>query len=165
MTTPFISRFFGLLVSIALVSNSFAQENSIRNLQPVLTNGTYIKVYENIRSEFQKIFANAENVSWYTIDKNFLAKFFIDGLEKRALFNPKGKLIYEMSYGKEKHLPADIRKNVKRSYVEYAITSATLVEESNRSIWVINLEDEFGYAIVRVENNELEEVKKYLKVK
>ena len=60
-------------------------------------------------------------------------------------------------------MPVHIRKEIKRAYVEFNITSATLVEEANRSIWVINLEDESHYVIARVENNEIEEVKKYVK--
>lgn len=165
MTTSIAVRISGFLASIFIVSNSFAQPSTIKNLQPVLNNASNIKIYENVVDEFQKRFANAENVQWEKNQKNFLAKFSVGDLQKRALLNPKGGLIYEISYGREKHLPVKTRKDVKRNYVEFLITSATLVEEANRKIWVINLEDDAQYVIVRVENDEIEEVRQYFKAK
>lgn len=165
MTTSFFSRISGLLAFIFIMSSSLAQPSTVKNLQPALTNSPSFKIYENVVEEFEKKFTNAENVRWEKNKKNFLAKFSLGGLDKRALFNPKGLMIYEISYGKEKHLPTGIRKEVKKNYVEFLITSAILVNEANRSIWVINLEDDSHYVTVRVENDEIEEVKKYLKSK
>jgi hypothetical protein len=118
-------------------------------------------VYENVLTEFQKHFANAENVRWYNIDRDYLAKFTIGSMEHRALLNRRGNLLYKISYGKEKHLPANIRKSIKSNYVEFLITAATLVEEANRNIWVINLEDNTHYVTIRVEDSEIEEIRKY----
>jgi hypothetical protein len=165
MTTSFFIRISGFLILIFFVSISFAQPSSVKNLQPTLSNSNNVKIYENVVDEFEKIFGNAEDVRWEKVQKNFLAKFSIGGQQKRALFNPRGTKLYEISYGKEKDLPTKIRKDVKRTYVEYLITSATLVNEANRSIWVINLEDEEHYVIVRIENDEIEEVRKYVKSK
>jgi len=165
MTTQFNSRFFGLIASILIVSNSFAQLSAVENLQPALNNSPSVKTYENVVDKFQKIFVSAGNVRWEKIQKNFLAKFSVGDLEKRALLNPKGQLIYEISYGKEKHLPVEIRKAVKRMYVEFVISSAVKVEEDNRTVWVIYLEDDESFASIRVENNEMEETQKYAKIK
>jgi hypothetical protein len=165
MTTSASLRIFGLLALIFVVSSSFAQPSTVKNLQPTLSNSTNIKIYKNVVEEFEKKFGTAENVRWEKHQKNFLAKFSVEGQDKRVLFNPRGIVIYEISYGKESHLPTKIRKHVKRNYVEFLITSATLVNEASRSIWVINLEDDQHYVIVRVENDEIEEVKKYFKSK
>lgn len=145
------------------MSNSFAQQTSIKSVQPVLTNSTYSKVYENVLTEFQRHFPNAEDVQWYNIKKDYLARFSIDDLEYRALLDRKGNLLYKITYGREKHLPANIRKDIKRNYVEFLITLAVFVEEDNRKIWIINLEDDSEHVIVRVENDEIEEVQKYRK--
>lgn len=165
MTTQFKFRIAGLFAAMFIMVSAFAQPSTVKNLQPALNTSSDIKIYENVAEAFQKIFANAENVRWDKVQNNYLAKFSIGDVEKRALLTSKGQLIYEITYGKEKHLPVDIRKNVKRNYVEFNITSAVLVEEANRSIWVINLEDDKHFVIARVENNEIEEVKKYMKMK
>lgn len=163
MTTRSISRFCGLLTSLFIVTCSFAQPTVFKNLRPVLINNTYIKVYENVLTEFQKLFAGAENVSWYNIGKDFLAKFSIGDQNYRVLLSRKGMLLYKITYGTEKHLPVHIRKMAKRMYVEFLIDSATLVEQANRKIWVIGLEDETNHVIIRVENDEIEEINKYKK--
>jgi hypothetical protein len=157
-----ISRLSGLLLLTLFVSNSFAQSSNIGNLQ---ANSDHIQVYENILSKFQKHFVTAENVSWEKVRNNFLAKFVIGDVKHRVLLSPKGRIIYNIGYGKEKHLPVDIRKEVKRSYIEFLITSAILVEQDNRHIWIIDLEDDSTYVTVRVENDEIEEVRTYRKTR
>ena len=165
MTTQITYPFCGLLASILLISNSFAQTSDFSNLQPVLVKGTYDKVYKNILDGFHKQFENAQNVKWFKRDKNFLVNFFMDDQIHTALLNPKADLIYQISYGKEKHLPVDIRKAVNRWYLEYSITSVTKFQVEGRSIWVIQIEDDTNFVVVRIENDELEEVKKYRKSK
>ena len=164
MTTKINFRFAGLLFFLFIAGSSFAQ-TSIKNIQPVITNNSYAKVYENVKNDFDKVFPKAENVVWDNVGKNFLAKFSIGNVNYRALLNPKGHLIYKNTYGNEKLLPTYLRKNVKSNYVEYQITAVALVEEAGRSIWVINLEDETNYVIARVENDEIEQVRQYMKTK
>lgn len=164
MTTKINLRIPGLILALFIAGNSLAQ-TSFNKFQSVVTSKPYPKIYENIKTEFEKMFSGSENVSWQAVGKNYLAKFSMGDVQKHALLNPKGQLMYEITFGTEKHLPAAIRKNVKRNYVEYKITKATFVEEANRKIWVINLEDDASYVIVRVEDDDLEEVKTYTKTK
>jgi hypothetical protein len=163
MTTQIKFRFVGLLAFLFTVSNSFSQSSNVENLQFSLRNISYDKTYSSVLTNFHKHFSDAANVSWYHVKKDFGAKFTINDLRYRVLFNKKGKLVYKITYGKEKHLPVEIRKAVKREYVEFRITAASLVEEANRSVWVIHLEDDWEYVIVRVENNEIDENMKYKK--
>ena len=165
MTTQIKFRFIGLLASLFIISNSFSQLSNVENLQSSFANISYDKDYTNVQTEFQKLFSNAENISWYNVKKNFGATFTINDLRYRVLLNQKGKLMFKITYGKEKHLPPDIRKMVKRYYVEFFIKAASLVEEADRKIWVINLEDDSKYVIVRVEDNEIAENMNYKKQK
>jgi hypothetical protein len=137
--------------------------SNVGNVQPLLTSFSFDKVYTNVQSEFYKLFNNAENVRWNIINRNYGVTFGINDLRYRVLLNPKGKLIYKITYGKEKQLPKEIRKMVKGRYVEFIITAVSLVEEADRKIWVINLEDDSEYVIARVENNEIGENMRYTK--
>ena len=156
-------RIIALLALLFVAGNSFAQTANVETLPFSLRNVSYDKSYSNVLASFYKLFSNAENVSWYNVEKNFGAKFTMNNLRYRVLFNKKGNLVYKITYGTEKHLPVAIRKAVKREYVEFRITAASLVEEANRSIWVIHLEDEWEYVIVRVEHSEINENAKYKK--
>lgn len=162
MKTKINLRISALLFALFIAGNSMAQ-TSLNNFRSVVTSKPYPKVYENVKTEFEKLFPASENLRWETVGKNFLAKFSTGDVRKHALLNPKGQLVYQITFGTEKHLPTSIRKNVKRNYVEYKITAASFIEEANRKIWVINLEDDTSYVIVRVEDEELEEVRSYTK--
>ena len=164
MLTKISFRFIALLLSAFIASTSFAQ-TSVKWFQIVSPNNSDVRVYDNVQAEFEKKFSNAEDVVWDNVGKNLLAKFSIGDVKYRTLFNSKGHLVYKNTYGDEKLLPTSLRKNLKRNYVEYLITSVVLVEEANREIWVVNLEDDTNYVIARVENDEIEEIKQYTKSK
>lgn len=163
MTSQFITRFYKLTVYVLLSSQTFGQVSEIQHLQPLTVHENYFRVYQNIQEEFQRRFPNADNVNWSKAEKNFLAVFNTGSNTRRALFTPKGRLVYSIVYGNEKDLPTDIRKMVKRMYVEFEITAAVKVEQDNRLIWIINLHDADYLVSVRVENGEYEEIWKYVK--
>jgi len=162
MKTQIISRISGCLLSILFASSSFAQSNYIA-LSPIAISGVNLKVSEKIQTEFYKSFTNAENVKWYEQDKKILATFSMNEMGHRTLLNKKGGVIYHISYGSEKNLPAEVRKIVKSTYFDYKITMAVKVEEDNRTIWVVDMEDDKTLITVRVEDNEMEEVRKLQK--
>ena len=165
---------YSLCAVTNMTSNSFA-DSSVSKSSPVLPgicisrktrSGSVCRIccLANAALELVAVTTtNAENVSWYQVNKGFVAKFTINDLMYQVLFNRKGRLVYKITYGKETHLPPDIRKMVKGNYVEFIITAASLVEEADRKIWVINIEDDSKYVIVRVENNEMDENLKYKK--
>jgi hypothetical protein len=163
MTNQNISRFFGLLASTLLTINSFAQVSEFKNLQPSTLNSSHVKVYQNILDEFDQQFAGAENIKWSRLNKNFLSTFKKDDQEFRVLFTPQAKLVYKISFGKEKHLPVHLRKAVKRMYVEFVISAAIKVEEAGRTVWVIHLEDEKNLVTIKVLDDEVIQTLEYIK--
>ena len=146
-----------------MLCRSIAQVSEFTNIHPDLGTSSNVKVYENIQTEFTKLFANAKNIVWSKVKKNYLANFNVDDQKYTALFNPRANLIYQISYGKVKNLPTEIRKAIKRIYVEFEITSAIKIEEAGRTIWLIYVEDETTFALARVENKDIEEVQKFTK--
>lgn len=132
----------------------------VRNLPPVTVTATTKRIPEKVWSNFQKYFADAENPRWYTLNKNYLVKFMLNENDNRALFTKRGNLIYNISYGYESFLPDDLRSQVRHGYLDYNITRVIKVNEANREIWVVNLEDADNYVIVRLEDGDMEEVQK-----
>ena len=162
MKTQIISRISGCLLSILFASSSFAQSNYIA-LSPIAISGVNLKVSEKIQTGFYKSFTDAENVKWYEVDKKILATFSMNEMNHRTLLNKRGGVIYHISYGSEKNLPVEVRKIVKSTYFDYKITMAVKVEEDKRTIWVVDMEDDKTLITVKVENEEMEEVRKLQK--
>ncbi len=141
---------------------SAQQKDSVTQLPPV-TVTTTSGVSEKIDKSFKSTFPDAQNLTWYKMDKDYLAKFMHDDMSHNTLYKKNGYLKYDIAYGSEKNLPEDVRKQVQDAYSDYKIINAINVKEEGRNIWVVNLEGMKSYVTVRVEDGDLEEVKKLTK--
>jgi hypothetical protein len=161
MKKHFVSTLFVGVILIFAGGSTYAQDTiPIKTLPTVTVTATHKNIPEKVWKNFREYFGNAENPTWYMTNKNFLIKFMTDDNINRALFTKRGDLIYHISYGYEKNLPEDIRRQVKSTYYDYDITRAIKVTEADRVIWVVNLEDAKNLILVRLEEGEMEEVQK-----
>lgn len=123
------------------------------------------RVSEPALKAFSRSFKNSTASKWYRVGKFYLVDFTINENENKALYDVKGNLKYSINYGSEKDLPGNIRKMIKREYVEYNILQAINVCEESRNIWVINLDDDANLITARVEHGSIEETGRYRKTK
>ncbi len=150
-----------ILFMLSVATSSSAQDTtSIKSLPLVTVTSSTKKIPNRIWKSFSTYFSNAENPRWFTLNKDYLVKYMIYDEQNRALFTKKGTLIYHITYGYEKSLPEDLRKQIKDSYSDYDITRAIKVKEAGREIWVVNLEDSKNLIMVRLEDGEMEEVQR-----
>ena len=160
-----ISLIGGGLASLLSVNISFAQEETIKELPAITVSSSTTNVSAKVNKSFGQYFKGATHLRWYQLEKNFLVKFIQNDQENRALFTKNGSLIYHISYGSEKHLPADVRNQIKSTYFDQNITRVLKVNQDRRNIWVVSLEDAKDYVMVRVEDGEMEETQRMQKSK
>ena len=175
-------RFLGFTLINLFVSASYAQSKNYIHLASTnsysdagdfspyhfpdvspATEGLYIS--PKAQKAFGQLFQNSEFVNWSAAGKNYLVTFSLDNKKNRVLLDKNGVIIYSISYGTEKDLPFDIRKMVKSVYYDYSINMITQVKQNKRAIWLILLEDSNKFLTLRIENDEMEEVKQLDKVK
>lgn len=138
---------------------SAQNKDSVITLPTITVNaGTVVSM--EVDKAFKKTFPDAQNLKWYMLDKNYLAKFIENDLKHQALLTKKGYLKYDITYGNENQLPGDILQKVKDSYDDYVVTSVANVKESGRNVWVINLKSLKNIVVARAEGDEFEEVNK-----
>jgi len=154
-----------IILSALLFCNSqlFAQDKDSVVSLPEITITNSSKVSNVLNTAFVKTFPDAENVRWYKLSKDYLAKFIKNDMDHNALFKKNGSLKYDISFGYQENLPEDIRNLVESSYSDFKITRAVEVKEAGRDIWVVNLEGMNNYVIARVEDQQLEEVERFKK--
>ena len=141
----------------------FAQErDSVITLPEVTITGS-AKISNELGKAFKKSFPGAEDLKWYKLDQDYLAKFIKEDMAHSSLFKKNGYLKYDISYGHENNLPTDAREMIQSSYKDYNITTAINVKSAGRDIWVVHLEGLKNLITVRVENQELEEVERFEK--
>ncbi len=165
MKAQIFSLISGGFLSILSVSSSFAQEQDFKELPSITVTAKSSDVSMNARlnKSFEKYFKNVSHLRWHQVNKNFLAKFIQNDMQNRALFTKNGYMIWQISFGAEKHLHPDVRKQVKSTYFDYNISAVFKVVQDKRTIWVINLEDDKNLVVVRIEGGEMEEVEQYKK--
>lgn len=156
------NRISSIILGALLTCTATAYSQEIQQLPPV-TVTTTSNVTKRVAKSFESFFKNTSDERWYKADKNYLVKFIMNDQKNTALFKKSGSLIYHISYGHEQDLPADLRRTVKSQYVDMNIISAIKVAQDNRNIWVINLEDDKKFILIRFEDGELEEVETYTK--
>jgi hypothetical protein len=149
---------FTLLISVGVKG----QDTTFRTL-PSITITPSTQVSKEVTRAFLKSFPDAKKPLWYQLNKNYLVKFITKDQTNRALYRNNGQLIYHIQYGHVQNLPEDIRKLVKANYVEYNITSVIYVNQDDRKIWLINVENKSKLIVVRYEDGELQQVDNYNK--
>lgn len=138
-----------------------AQERDTIITLPEIRIATATAVNENVSKAFKKTFPDAEKLLWYKYDQNYLAKFIAKDMDHNTLFRKSGYMVYDISYGYEKHLPDDIAKMVNYVYDNYKIIRSINIKTEGRNIWVVKLEGLKKYATVRIEDGELDEVERF----
>lgn len=110
---------------------------------------------------FHKFFTNYTNLQWYRYGKSYLATLNEGPMDTKALFTKNGSMLYTLSFGQEKDLPADVRKMIKGNYVDYTIGRVLKVTSDHQTVWVVNLQDREHIVIVKANDLAFEEMERY----
>ncbi len=145
-TKTFYAKVICSIVSIFIFTNSFGADETKVNAN----NSPYINM--KVKRAFIKLFGEESEQNWSITGQNFLNRFHVNGVLTNALFSKNGQLIYTITYGTEKQLPA-------------GITAATEIMEDKRDIWVVQLQNDSEVITVRIENREMEQVQQFYKSK
>lgn len=175
MKKNLLKAFCGSFASVLLFSSSFAQTGAapaavaISKIdwtrsasEPARLEKPATSVTPKTLRSFHLTFKDI-TPTWYTLGKEYVAKFSMNGRPGHALFAKNGFMFYSVCTGSEKDLPADVRRIVKSSYVDFAITSITEAHSGALTGWIINLQDDKSLVIVKVVDREMEELAHYQK--
>jgi hypothetical protein len=120
-------------------------------------------VNADVASAFRRSFPGAQNLKWYQYDRDYIAKFILRDMDHNTLYRKNGVMVYDISYGYEKHLPENVRDIVNRAYDNYKIIRGIRINAQGREIWMVKMEGMKKYVTVRVEEGELDEVESFYK--
>jgi len=142
------------IINDPVQNNSYAIGN-INSMKPA-TN-----VDARVLKAFNNEYKNTANVTWFTVNKEYIALFDWNGLKAHAVLGKKGQTVYSVRSESEKNLPTDARNVIKSNYVDYTIGNVSEVNSEGHNTFIVNLENNDNLIIVRVENGILEEVAHY----
>jgi len=149
------------LAFLIFIGSPTAQEKVVS--LPEVTVTSIALVAPNVNKSFKKAFPDAEDLSWYKYDKEYLAKFITKDMNHNTRFRQNGVMKYDISYGYEHNLPEKIKEMVNKVYDNYKITRVINIKVTERNIWMVKMEGMKKYLTVRVEDDEMDEVESFYK--
>jgi hypothetical protein len=99
--------------------------------------------------DFKRTFA-ARNKTWYKTERGFIASFSLGEIKNVVAYNNKGKWQHTIRIYNEEKLPRDVRATVKRTYYDYTITLVEEIRTSDANAFLVHMQDETTWKIVRV---------------
>ncbi|MEO8794640.1 MAG: hypothetical protein ABI390_04180 [Daejeonella sp.] len=120
------------VLSIIIVEKSSAQINL-----PEVTITSPEQLPEKVSEAFKSTFKGTVEPIWFHPNRNYVVTFLMNDIKHKALFSKNGYLIYHISYGNEKTIPADLKPMVNRKFEGYDIIAAINVKQNRRDIWFI----------------------------
>lgn len=164
-----------VLLSVALFTNSFAQEvNAIAMMQPSYTNHTFT-VEENkssktaiadnpvITAKFSTLFPTATNQKYTPGTDNVWVSFLHNGQKANASFTPKGKLNYIITNCAMENLPGAFSKTITNQYAAYHLFNAIEITAHGTVAYQAILEDSKGYITLKYTAEGVEEMQQVKK--
>jgi len=159
-----------LVSSIALVNKTNAQAKNVSLLIDANTMKNAVSLVEpygsiNMRAmrDFKKKYPNVTGEQWYSFPDGFAARFNNNGIQHMITYNRLGGLLYNIVYYGEKKLPENVRALVKSTYYDYSITMIEEINYQNRTIYLVHMQDELTWKIVRVEDGEMSVIEDFIK--
>lgn len=155
-----------LFIAMSLLisqSELFAQDRDKVVSLPEIKITSIALAAPKVSDAFRKAFPDAENLSWYKYDREYLAKFLAKDMEHNTLFKQNGYMKYDISYGYEENVPEETKKLVTDTYDNYNIIRAINIKAEGRDIWIVKMEGMKKFVTIRVENNEMDEVESFYK--
>ncbi|HTD41018.1 MAG TPA: hypothetical protein VK671_10390 [Mucilaginibacter sp.] len=134
---------------LALGVNSASAQIQLREVS-ISSEPTKAAVTKKVSDSFNSLFKDAKAPKWFEADKNYVVDFILNNQVNKAEFTKKGRLVYHMAFGNEKQMPADIRTIVKSKYFDFAINSTVKINYEEKSAWIVNIEDDKQFLVLRV---------------
>ena len=159
----YMKRIFPIIFLQMLSYSGLAQDKDSVVMLPEVVVTAQGLINEQIDRSFAARFPESYDIVWRKLNKDYLIKFIEIDIKHQSLFRKNGSLIYDIMYVNEDHLPDKIARLVNHAYSDFKITNGARIERAGQEFWIVNLEGIRSYVVVRVEDNEINEVKKIRK--
>ena len=128
------------LLAIVFTANvTFAKDNTIDNA----------KVLNGFREEF----GNIADVSWHKTDNSFVARFSLKASKVTAHFDEDGNLLAMSRHISDSQLPSAVITRLIKKFPDQAIRNVVEYVSDNMTRYVITLESETNWTVLKAEEN------------
>lgn len=112
---------------------------------------------------FKKEFPTATEASWQPSGKGYLVKFIDKEIQNWAFLDKRGNCKETIRFFTQTNLPADIRKQVRSVYYDFAISSVKEVSCKGSVAYMIIVEDATSWKMLHIMDGEMNVIGEYVK--
>jgi hypothetical protein len=118
-----------------------------------------------VLNRFRVSFPDVTDDAWATTANGFFVTFTNKGIHTSAFVNSRGFCESIIRYYGEKDLPKDVRKTVKLECIDYSIKSVKEVTHNNVTAYLVTVENQTSWKVVRVVNGQADIWEEHTKAK
>lgn len=124
----------------------------------MLTTGAAFASNDNVTDNkkamatFNKEFSGASDVAWYNSEEGTVAKFSLKNSKVTAHFNKAGELLATSRYITDTELPLGIISKLIKRFPNQHIRNVVEYSAEEQTTYVISLESETGWTILKAQN-------------
>lgn len=113
---------------------------------------------------FNKEFAGASDVAWFNAEETIVAKFSLKNSKVTAHFNKAGELLATSRYITDTDLPLSVISKLIKRFPNQNIRNIVEYNVEGETTYVISLENDTEWTIIKSQNNMFTTLKKFQKV-
>jgi hypothetical protein len=123
------------------------------------------KTFLKAEKKFMKAYPDATHAEWTTLgDRSKMCRFFVNHDLHRAFYTANGQWISTFSSYDGNRLDKGIRDKIKSVYYDYSVVYADQIDlANNRTVYVVEIQDEKSIKKVRVDNDEMDVIQDFEK--
>lgn len=135
-----MKKIIAILTLAVMVTGSavFARDNSINN--------------KKVMDTFNKEFVGASDVSWYNTNDKYVAKFTMKSSKVTAHFDNDGNLLATSRYISDSELPLNVITKLMKKYPDQRIHNVVEYDANDNTTYVITLESETSWTILKAQS-------------
>jgi len=138
-----------------------ALNSKSKNLTKTASNTADINI--KALKKFKKDFPGNTNDIWAKTNNGYVVRFTSNTVQNWAFLTRHGNCQISMRYYTEKELPASVRNQVKSTYYDFSITSVKEISNNKSTAYLVTIEDETTWKIIRVVDGEMDVLEEYTK--
>ncbi len=107
---------------------------------------------KKVMESFNKEFAGAADVSWYSTSENYVAKFTMKASKVTAHFDREGNLLATSRYISDSELPLNVITKLMKKYPDQKIHNIVEYDAEGNTTYVITLESNTHWTVLKAES-------------
>ena len=117
----------------------------------------------SILRKFYEDYPSATNDAWATTENGYLVNFRVADIHYIVFLDQNGRMTSRIRFYREQHLPQTVRNQVKNYYGCYNIRSVKEVTSNNTTAYLVTIEDNMLWKVVRVVGPEMDIIEEHNK--